>query len=767
MTDGDALGMSRARWIDGLTGWRGLLFAIVVAVVTALLGWSALQVRIEQSNASMNARNERQAATYQEFKEVFGSDEILLLSLTHPDLLDGAGLNLIDELSAAAGSLDGVVHVASLTTARQLVHGDLGAEARPLVARPFDRPGLARELGRTLDRNAWLTGLLVSPDRRTAGIVIESEDRPDDDAYRGRIIDALRRLMETHRRDDIELHLTGITVQKHDVARLVDRDRKLILPLSALVLALALALILRRFSGVLLPLGITGVTVAWTLGIYSWLGYSVNIITSLLPPVIMVISISTSIHLYQGWGELAKQCVDRRARARELLRNLLAPCFLTTLTTALGLLSLTVSEIPAIRQFGLFAALGVSISFFLNLTLLPLAFIYLPFRRHGASGRIRAFAPLLNRVGALSVTRPVTILVVAGLLSLVAGVGVARLRNDTDLLRFIRSQSPLIRDTLFIDEHLTGANSLELVLRRADGGALTALADAQRMARFQEQLRRLEDVGSVLGPIDLIEKIHQAEQDLPQPRLPERPAELLRCFDLLEASASPELVGRLVTPDFTSVHITVRVRAIGSAGVRVLSERITGLTEGVLGEEYDLRITGSYYHVAMDSDRLVVSQLRSLFLALGMVLLAMAAMFRSPRLLLAALIPNVMPVLWTGGIMGYLGIALSSGTVMIGSVVLGIAVDDTIHYLVRFRRENRGDLPAALQATSCRTGPALIISTVVLALGFWVGALGSFWPTIHFSVLTGLTIVMALICDLLVLPACLTLVRPGSGNTVR
>jgi predicted RND superfamily exporter protein len=391
--------------------------------------------------------------------------------------------------------------------------------------------------------------------------------------------------------------------------------------------------------------------------------------------------------------------------------------------------------------------------------------MYLPARRRGPVDRVRAYAPLLNRVAALSVTRPVIILVVAGLLTMAAGVGITRLRNNTDLLSFLKAQSPLIRDTAFIDEHLTGANSLELVLRREDDAALTTLADVQRMARFQEQLRRMEDVGSVLGLTDLIEQIHRAEQDLPRSQLPDRPDDLLLCFDLLEESEDPDLVGRLVTSDFTMAHTNVRVKAVGSARAQLLIERIDGLADGILGDEYDLRITGSYYNVAMESDRLVVSQLRSLFLALGMVLLTLTVMFRSGKLLLAAVIPNVMPVLWTGGIMGYLGIELSSGTAMIGSVVLGIAVDDTIHYLVRFRRENVGDLRTTLRATTCRTGPALIISSVVLALGFWVGALGSFWPTIHFSMLTGFTIVSALVCDLLVLPACLILVRPRPWKT--
>jgi hypothetical protein len=277
----------------------------------------------------------------------------------------------------------------------------------------------------------------------------------------------------------------------------------------------------------------------------------------------------------------------------------------------------------------------------------------------------------------------------------------------------------------------------------------------------------MEAVRSVLGLTDVIEQIHRAEQDLPQAQLPAQRDDLLLCFDLLEAAEDPGLVRRVVTPDFTAAHVNVRVRATGSAPARTLIDRIARLAERVLGDGFDVVITGSYYNVVMESDRLVVSQMRSVFLAMATVLLALAVTFRSGKLLLAATTPNLMPVLWTAGLMGYVGIELSSGTVMIGSVVLGIAVDDTIHYLVRFRREYRRDLTTAIRATTRRAGPALVISSIVLALGFCVGALGSFWPTIHFSLLTGATIISALICDLLVLPACLILVRPGAGDPTR
>jgi predicted RND superfamily exporter protein len=372
----------------------------------------------------------------------------------------------------------------------------------------------------------------------------------------------------------------------------------------------------------------------------------------------------------------------------------------------------------------------------------------------------------LDGVATFSVGRPRAIVTGALLLSLAACAGMALLQNNTDLVRFLKPHTELFRDTMFIDRHLTGANALELVLRRADGRPLTALDDVRRMKRFQVEIRELEEVVNVLGPVDLIEQIQRAEQDLAEPVLPQDVEELSLCFELLEAAEDRALIARLFTADFRAAHISVRVRAVGTARARELIERVRDLSRRALGDGYDLQLTGEFHAVTMDSNRLVAGQVKSLSLALGMVLLVMALTFRSAKLLLAAFIPNVIPVIWTGGIMGFTGIELSSGTVMIASVVLGIAVDDTIHYLARFRREQHGPLSEALRESTCKVGPALLVSTVVLAAGFWVGAFGSFRPTIHFSLLTGFAIVSALICDLLVLPACLKLVGTPAGNTI-
>ena len=195
--------------------------------------------------------------------------------------------------------------------------------------------------------------------------------------------------------------------------------------------------------------------------------------------------------------------------------------------------------------------------------------------------------------------------------------------------------------------------------------------------------------------------------------------------------------------------------------------RILEQGQKIFGRPYSLKATGSFFQVTQDSNRLVLDQVKSFSLALAMVMLTILVLFRSLKLMLLLLIPNLIPLLWIRGLMGWLGIDLSTGTAMIASVVIGLAVDDTIHYLARYRREYKKDCRQAVTCTTTGVGRALTVSSIVLVFGFWVGDFGSFKPTVYFSLLAGGTMIGAWVCDLIVLPACLYLTDPVRRRAAR
>jgi len=740
-----------------LLGRGRLPFVAALLLATAWLGALALQVRVETSNASLDSRDPEQLRIYERFKQTFGNDEDLLLALSHPSLLEPGGLDLVASLTERIGRLDGVRQVYSLTNAQQLVSGELGAELASLVPPSLRGPQLAPRVEEALDRTPALTGLLISRDRRTAGILIEIEEAHGDDRQRAALIEALRAIAAEQSRGGVELFLTGIAVQKHDVSAMIARDERLLMPLAVVVLAVALAAFFRSLLGVLLPLAVTGITVAWTLGAYHLAGLELNAITALLPPVLMVLSLAVSVHLIQGWLDAADAGQARIDRIRSVVAELFFPCFLCALTTALGFASLAVSQTPAVRSFGLFAALGVLVSFGVGMTLVPIGLgLVDPPASPRRAPRHRLVRWILDGAARISTQRPGAVLLVFLAISAVALAGLPLVRNNTDLVRFLASDAPLHRDTLTIDERLTGPNALEFVVSRRDGAPLTRLDDVLRMAAFEAAILRRDPVTGVSSVLDVLREIERAESG-GELALPGDESASAGAFDLLEAAPEQPLVRKLVAPDFGQARFNVRVRAVGTAVAAPLAESLLEEGRMLLGDDHSLVATGAFYHVARDSNRLVLSQLESFGAALGMIFLAIGALFRSLRLTLVALVPNLMPVLWTGGMMGWLGIDLSTGTAMIASAVIGVVVDDTIHYLTGFSREYRGDARDAVRRTTRGIGAALFMNNVVLVLGFWVGCFGSFKPTIYFSLLSGTTMLAALACDLLVTPACLVL----------
>jgi len=741
-------------------GRQGFLAAIIL--LSAGLAPFAFRVPVERNDDSMVSRGGAERRADSEFRRNFGGEETLL-TVTHPRLLEPEGLRVVDRLTEQAGGLKGVSRVYSLTNAKQVVSGPAGAETAPLVPRPFDRPGNRDSIVSALTDNPRIASLLVSPDRRTAALTIETSDRPGDRPARDDVIPALRRIIDRNA-GEAELHLSGIGVQKHDVVEFIRRDKAILVPLSVLVLALLLGIAFRRISGVLIPMAVKGTSLVWTMGIYALAGFSLNPITALLPPLIIVLSISTSVHIYSEWLGLSGTSEDRiRLIVRET-RTLFAPCLYTALTTAVGLLSLLASGTPAVRQFGVFGALGVLISFAASITLVPIALSFLPLPGQGHPAPATGRSPgILQRAARLAGAHPWWIMAAALVLAAAGVAGITRIRNNTDLVRFLKTGAPLYRDTIFIDRNMGGIYSLEMLVSRKDGRPLTTPGDIRRIAAFQEMAARQAHVAHVYSIADPLRLVNRAETGGKSQGLPESEDDLLYDFDLMQADREQSFLAKLMAKDLTTARISVRIHAVGTAAAAPLIRAIRENGKELFGNSYSLVPNGSFYQITRDSNRLVARQVLSLTLCLAVILVAVRLLFRSTRIALVALFPTLVPILLGGGLMGFTGIDLGTGTAMVFPVALGLIVDNTIHYISRYLREHRGDVREAIGRTNAGTGRAIAVSSLLLAFGFGVGAFGSFKPTIHFSVLTGVTMLASLACVLLLLPSCLVLTDNARG----
>jgi predicted RND superfamily exporter protein len=724
---------------------RPLLVMVVLVVFTALALLGIRRLTIDPSNERLLLRHSDAYRIYQRFLTTFGSDETILVALHDPtrSLLSPPGLAAIRALTHALATTPHVSTVTSLTTIPDVSRLDLlDLTAPPLIAGEM----LSDTDIASMRHNDLIIGSLLAADLHTAGFLIVPDtaihDQPE---TRHTWIATVRAVAAQHATAGRRTYVGGTPLERHDVTAYLQRDQQRIVPVVFGLLVGLTCLLYRVKRLALIPLGCVILSLTWAMGVVGFTDTPLHLITSLLPPVIMVVSVSTAIHLLNHCSAALLEGLPLADAIEQAMRRVGIACGLTSLTTALGFFSLLVSPVPAVREFAGFAGCGVLLS-------LLAAFLFVPW---GLS-RLGAFRPerlrhlhtswLTRRLSGLTdwiaTRRRVVFLGTAiALIGLLPGMWY--LHEGTDIVRALPPHAPLRVSTEFLDQHLTGTNALEILIRLPGRGKRFDAPIVRQVLEFAQWLRQQPGITSVQSPWEPLRLV---------------PAEVRT--DDTQFSHLATLMP-LQSPLRSWLHTTTRTLRL-SAQVRAMeSNRFLALAQHVQEHaaqvSLSIEITGTNYLLALMSRQLVTTQVYSVGLAVVLILGCITLALRSWQLGLLAAIPNVLPPLMIFGLMGWSDIPLSTATTMIASVALGLIVDDTIHLLYRYRHERQAGhvTTEALRATVRETGRALIFTTLILTLGFWAGILGSFQPTVFFSFLTGLTMVLALLADLLLAPALL------------
>lgn len=721
--------------------------AVALAFVTCLALAGAFRVTTDPSNERLFLRHHGTYRVYQRFLTTFGSDETILAVLHHPEasLLQPRGLAAIraltQDLAAARPYVSSVMSLTTMPDLGRLNVTTFGLTAPPLIE--GDQLTAARIAA--IRANGTIVGTLLSADLRTAGILVTPDHGSPSLTFAERRawLSNLRSIVASHARHGRQTYIAGTPFEHNDVDHYLQRDQRIAIPLVMIILLGMTYGLYRRLRLALVPIGCMVLALTWTMGLVGFLGLPLNVITSLLPPVLMVVSVSAAIHLINAFLAARTTGMAHREAIGHAVRDVGAACVLTTLTTMLGFFSLLVSPVPAVREFALLAGLGVGMAFIITITGFPLALLAAGPHTPDATGKQGPIERFLEQSLRWVLSPRYRRYIYLGTLAaiLLALLGLLRLTEGTDIIRALKANAPLRVSTEFIDQHLTGVNALELIADLPETGLQPAFL--RRVLAFSQALQALPQVTSVHSPWEALQSMQ-----------PERLADdqQLRVTATLLPLALP--LDQWLNVKAKAFRISIRTRAMGSDRFLALAQRVQHQAK-VAG--LPVQLTGTNYLLAQMSHTLVFTQLRSLGLAIFLILGTIAVALRSWRLGIVAAIPNLLPPLLVFGLMGWCGIGLSTATTMIASVALGLVVDDTIHLLYRYRQARRtgDDPPLAITEAVRHTGRALVSTTLILALGFWAGLVGSFKPTVSFSFLTGLTMILALLADVLVLPACL------------
>ncbi|HPM76869.1 MAG TPA: MMPL family transporter, partial [bacterium] len=453
---------------------------------------------------------------------------------------------------------------------------------------------------------------------------------------------------------------------------------------------------------------------------------------------------------------------------RLAVEHLVLPCFLTSLTTAIGFGSLGVSRILPIRETGLLAAASVMLTFTIAITFAPAILVLLkPPKPQVVAKRQRDFiAKLLDACIRITRTHPKMVLLVSAACTVAALIGLPFLRVETNLIEYFKADSEVRQSYNFLEKNVSGANAFEFFIEGNGPDSVIEPAVLRAIEATQRELETIPFVTVTQSLADLVKMMNRAMHggDEAFYRIPDTRQEIAQYLMLVSMGDDRGGLDAFTDLNYSYTRISARMTTVGSNSLRGMIEHIADFAGKTFPAGIAAAPTGaSVLYVDMERE-LVHGQLNSFALAIVVIILCMALFFGSVRVGLYSIYPNVLPILMTLGLMGLVGIPINLATCMIPSIAIGIAVDDTIHFFSRFRREydNRGrqNLPEVLAFCLSTTGRAMFITSAVLFCGFMVLLLSNFVPNLYFGVLTALTMVWALAADLLIVPAMLNVLRP-------
>lgn len=731
------------------------LVILVIALLTGVFGWQATNTRLNSSIENLLPDNDPDRLFYDEVKRTFGSDEAGIIALFADDVFAPPTLAKIADVSRRIQGIDGVREVLSLATVKGVETDDFGAVSVGRLMRDVPQTlAEAEAFAKRVVANPFYSGKLVSHDRTATGIAILFDSLSDDEFIERDIEGQIRTIVGAAGGPE-EFAVSGIQTLKVQGLLLMREDLWRFLPVSLLVVVIVLALAFRTVRGVLLPLSAVIAGVIWTLGLMAILGVAINLGTLVLPPLLVAVGIAYSIHLVSRYyDELAPGRPPAEVVGRALEETRL-PLSVAALTTLIGFASLTLSEIPAVRDFGRFSVFGLGMIFAFTVTLVPALLVVLPEPKRGRQNYERRdlITLILRNLYRFAVRYRRSVLLGWILFGGFCLWGVKDIRVETDYLQFISPSHPVRLENDRIAERLGGTQPVYIIVDGDGADAITRLSLLAAIRDLQDFMAELPKVDGSLSVVDYLTIVRSVLNPDAPVGLPETQSEVNQLLLFVD----PADLAPIVSPDRMRANVIVGTRLAGSAEIGEFVEKVEAWAKTRFRRSVEVRATGTVVLLNRSADTLAEGQIFGLVQVLVVLLIVMSVLFLSLRAGLLSLVPNIVPIVVLFGLMGWTGITLNIATSMIAGIAIGIAVDDTIFYLTTFNRLTRetGSEERAIDRAGRVVGLPIFVTCASLTAGFLVVCLSNFVPIRHFGLLASTTMIVGLAADLLLLPSLL------------
>lgn len=751
--------------------------AVLLVLSSVLMGVLGSRVKTDYEISRVIPESHPSMVAMRDFLGKFGQQgNVMVLAVQHKPLFDLGFYNQWKQLGDSIQQLEGVGQLLSIAHGFNFAKN---TDERKFVVEPFPAAAPTNKQEMAAIEEQWQRmpfyhDLLYKEGSEVTIMIVPLQEKKltlDQKIALEKEIEVMADNFE--RRTEITVHRSGLPVIRTFRLELIKRELVQVLIVAVIVLIIVLFVVFRSWQAVVFPLLVVGVGVVWSMGLLVLFGFKITILTALIPNLIVIIGIPNCIYLVNKYhGEYRKHGNKVRALANMIQRIGYTTLF-ANLTTAIGFGVFYFTGSKILEEFGIVAGLMITLLFFLSLVAIPVIFSFLPEPkdRHISHLDRKALQRALVNLNKTTIAHPNRIFVVSTIVFVAAIYGLTLLKSRAFILDDVPKSSTVYRDLKFLEKHFTGVMPLEILIDTKERGGAMKPANLQKIAEVQDSMTSHPLFGKPMSVVNGLKFATQAYYNgnperyrLPRtnglaPEITFIMTYLQNMDKQVSETNQSELTSSFIDSTKSIARISVQIPDIGSDRLGELQNALDSIIQPIFPPaDYDVSYTGTSIVVLSGNEFLVKGLLNSVGLAFLLIAGIMAYLFRTLRMLVISLIPNLIPLLLTAGLMGYWGIPLKPSTVLVFSVAFGISVDFTIHFLAKYKLElarHNWDITHTVTLTLKETGVSMIYTSIILFFGFITFVVSQFDGTKYMGVLVSITLVASLFANLLLLPALL------------
>lgn len=764
--------------IAGLILRNRITFLLLLAAITIGLASQWKYIRFTFTEANMLPDDHPVNMQYKNFLSKFGEEgNLILLALDDPNIYTPDVLNKWIALSKELKQfkqIDAVISIDNLpilvkdtATQRFITHKFITKEVKTQAEADSLRQVLSERL-------PFYENLIYNKATNTLQTAVYMNKKIVNTKARKDFIlnDFIPIIEKFEQQTGLKVHTSGMPYIRTLSAQNIMDEIGLFIIAALISTSLIFFFFFRSFRAMLISLGVVSIAVMWVFGFLGFFDYEITILTGLIPPLVIVIGIPNCVFLINKYQqEISKHGNQAKSLVR-VIGNVGNVTLLTNLTTAIGFATFIFTESTLLKQFGIIASINVLSIFFISLLFIPIVYSYLPIpkEKHLRHLHRNWIGGLIKFIENTVKHHRIAVFVVAIGLLVASIIGIYKIKVSGSLIEDMPKSVAFFDDISFFEKNYGGIMPLEITIDTKQKNGVTKLANLKRIDELCSHIEEIPEISKPLSIVNLVKYVKQAYYN-GNPKYYSLPTSQEQTFILSyikNSKGKANMLSAYVDSLGQTARITTFMKDIGTEKMQHIEENIYGKAQKLFpSDKYEVKITGKAYLFTKGTSYLATNLIGSLALAIFLIAVIMAYMFRSFKMIIISLIPNLLPLLITAGLMGYLGIPLKPSTILVFSIAFGISVDDTIHFLAKYRLElvaRNWKISKSVYGALRETGISMFYTSVVLLCGFSVFLLSSFGGTKALGGLISTTLLFAMMTNLILLPSLLLALERSLSN---